>query len=92
MNFTSLKAIFDASPNPYLILLPDFPRFTIVNVNRAYCQATNTLDCDLINKGLFEAFPDNTNDPDANGEEKLTASLKLVIATRTAHKMDTQKL
>ena len=91
MNFTSLKAIFDASPNPYLILLPDFPRFTIVNANRAYCEVTNRFVCDLIDKGLFEAFPENPNDPETNGKEKVTASLNSVISTKCAHKMSDQK-
>lgn len=91
MNIRSLKAIFDASPSPLLVLLPDSPRFTIINVNRAYCKVTNTRDCDLINKGFFEAFPENPDDPGADGEKNLTASLNQVIATKATHRMATQK-
>ncbi|WP_411274884.1 PAS domain-containing protein [Daejeonella sp.] len=91
MNFTSLKAIFDASPSPLLILLPDFPRFTIVCANKVYCKLTNTPASQLINKELFEAFPENPNDPEANGKENLTSSLNQVIATKNAHRMETQK-
>ncbi|MGB4401080.1 MAG: PAS domain S-box protein [Daejeonella sp.] len=91
MDASSLKKIYEASPSASLVLLPDFPRYTIVNTNWAYCQATNSRTCDLINKGLFEAFPDNPNDPEADGVEKLRASLELVVATKASHKMDTQK-
>lgn len=91
MNFTNLKAVFDATPDPLLILLPDPTRFTIVNVNKAFCEITNTLDRDLINKGVFEAFPDNPKDPEANGQANLTTSLNSVISTRRAHKMSDQK-
>lgn len=91
MDASSLKAIFEATPTPTLVMLPDFPRYTIVIANSAYCQATNTRTCDLIDKGLFEAFPDNPNDPEANGEEKLRASLELVLSTKTSHKIASQK-
>lgn len=91
MDATSLKAIFEASPSPSLVLLPDYPSYTIVNANKAYCKATKARSCDLINKGLFQVFPNNPNDPEANGVQKLRASLDTVLATKTSHKMDTQK-
>ncbi len=37
-------ALFEATPNPYLLLAPDAPAFTIVGVNDAYARATLTKD------------------------------------------------
>lgn len=91
MEAKSLKAIFEATPSPSLVMLPDFPRYTIVTANKAYCKATNTNTCDLVNKGLFEAFPINPDDTGADGEEKMRTSLELVLATRAPHKIATQK-
>ena len=51
--------IFDLMPSPTLIMLPDVPRFTIVDVNNAYLKLANLAREDFIGKGFFEAFPDN---------------------------------
>ncbi len=86
----NLELLFNALPTPCLLLLSDTPRFTIIGANKAYCIATNTCKEDLINKGIFEAFPDNPNDPRATGVKNLTASLELVIETRRTQKLDIQ--
>ncbi|HMP98553.1 MAG TPA: PAS domain S-box protein [Cyclobacteriaceae bacterium] len=85
------QCTFKASPLASLLLLPDAPRFTIVDVNTAYLQATASQEEDLIGKGVFEAFPDNPEDKDADGVSKLSSSLLKVIETRAAQPMATQK-
>lgn len=53
------KKIFALLPTPVIILLPDDPEFTIVEVNAAYLElATMTRD-QLINRGFFEATNHN---------------------------------
>lgn len=84
----NLELIFNAIPTPCLLLLSDAPRFTIIGVNKAYSIATNTSEYDLINKGIFEAFPDNPNNPQASGVSNLKASLELVIATKLTQKIE----
>lgn len=83
-------ALFDASPDLYLILLPD-SNFTIAEVNTAYATATLTQRNNIIGKGLFEVFPDNPDDPAADGVNNLRNSLNIVVATAKPHRMADQK-
>ncbi|GGN51828.1 hypothetical protein GCM10011579_008120 [Streptomyces albiflavescens] len=81
-------ALFAATPSPYLVLGPDL---VIVDVNRAYLQATNRSRDDLVGQYIFDAFPDNPGDPNADGVRNLDASLRRVLATREPDTMALQK-
>lgn len=82
------QSIFEATPGLYLIL---DAAFRMVAVNDAYCQATMTNRSDLIGRDLFEAFPDNPEEPEATGTTNLRASLDRVIAFRRPDAMAIQK-
>ena len=69
--------IFDATPGNYLLLDRDF---TIVGVNQCYLNATMTRREQIVGRGLFDIFPDNPNDPSADGVRNLRASLDRVLA------------
>lgn len=45
----------------------------------------------IIGKYLFDVFPDNPDDPEADGVAKLTHSLKQVLKTKKPHIMPLQK-
>lgn len=75
------RNLFLASPAPFLILKPDVPRFTIVEVNDAYLAATMRKRNQVIGRGVFEAYPDNPDDPTIEGVNTLRASLERVLAT-----------
>jgi signal transduction histidine kinase/ActR/RegA family two-component response regulator len=81
-------AVFEAVPGLYLVLARDL---TIVAVSDAYLRATMTRREDIVGKGLFKVFPDNPDDPKADGVRNLAASLKRVIANHTADAMPVQK-
>lgn len=81
-------ALFAATPSPYLVLGPDL---VIVDVNRAYLEVTGWTRDDLLGQYIFEAFPDNPDDPDADGVRNLKASLHRVLATRRPDTMALQK-
>src|SRR5450755_3839295 len=85
------RALFDAIPGPYLVVLPDDPTYTIVLANQAYTKATSTNLDQIAGRGLFEVFPDNPGDPKASGVQNLRASLRQVLATKAAHTMAVQK-
>lgn len=85
------KKVFEYSPNPYLLLKPDSPVFTILAVNNAYTQATKTTREQIVGKTLFEVFPDNPNDPNADGVKNLTDSLNQVLSNKTFNRMHIQK-
>ncbi|WUR14519.1 PAS domain-containing protein [[Empedobacter] haloabium] len=82
------RQVFEATPTPYLLLTPEF---TIAAVNEAYLRATATVREQIVGRNIFDVFPDNPNDPDANGVANLRASLMRVRQTRTADTMAVQK-
>jgi signal transduction histidine kinase len=86
----NFSTIFQALPGNYIILLPDAPRFTIAAFNNARAEQTFTRP-EHIGKGIFEAFPDNPDDPQANGVSMLTASLQSVMREKKTHQMALQK-
>ena len=81
-------AAFNAAPGNYLLLHPDF---RIAGVTDAYLAATMTRREDIVGRGLFEVFPDNPEEPTADGVRNLRQSLVRVIATRRADRMPVQK-
>jgi serine phosphatase RsbU (regulator of sigma subunit) len=82
------EALFAVTPSPHLVLGPDL---VIVEVNPAYCRATRRSRSDLVGHYLFEAFPDNPADPDADGIRNLSASLHRVLRSREPDPMAMQK-
>jgi PAS domain S-box-containing protein len=75
--------IFAALPANYLLLAPNAPDFTIVACSRNYASATGMTKEILIGRNLFDVFPDNPNDKDITGSERLSQSLHRVIQTKT---------
>ncbi|HSH94140.1 MAG TPA: CHASE3 domain-containing protein, partial [Roseimicrobium sp.] len=83
-----LQDLFESLPGLYLVLSPDL---RILAVSDAYLQATMTRREDIVGRGLFEVFPDNPDDPKADGVSNLRSSLDRVRRTGTAHTMAIQK-
>ncbi len=80
--------VFDALPGLYLLL---DPQLRIVGVSDAYLRATMRMREKLVGLGIFEAFPDNPDDPQADGTRNLRASLERVLATNKADEMALQR-
>src|SRR6478752_4059396 len=82
------RALFEAAPGLFLVLSPEL---IIVAVSQAYNDATLTRREAIVGRHLFDVFPDNPDDPTADGVRNLRASLERVLATRQAHVMAVQK-
>jgi len=82
------EALFQAAPSPYLVLDPELD---IVAVSDAYLAATMTQRRGVIGRNLFHVFPDNPNDPAADGVRNLHASLDRVLDRRVPDTMAVQK-
>ncbi len=91
MGGPDFQLLFEASPDVLLVLLPDAPRYTMVAATRARLAATGTTLEQTIGRGVFEAFPDNPDDPEATGTANLRASLDRAVATRAPDTMAVQK-
>jgi len=83
------QALFDASPTPFIVVAP--PNWTIVAANDARLRVTNTTREQQIGRPLFEIFPDDPDDPQADGVRNLTASLERVVATKAPDTMAVQR-
>jgi len=83
-----LQSLFESLPGLFLILTPDL---NIVSASDAYLKATMTKREDLVGRGIFEAFPDNPDDPTATGTLNLRRSLHRVLRTSEADTMAIQK-
>ena len=84
------KAVFYSAPSLFLLLKPDL-NFTIIDASDAYLSATLTKRHEIINRGLFDVFPDNPNDLKADGVSNLRSSLQRVVDTKQQHIMAMQK-
>lgn len=83
------RALFEASPTPFLVVAP--PDWTIVAANDSRLRVTGKTREEQIGRRLFDLFPDDPNDPTADGVKNLTASFERVIATRTGDAMAVQR-
>jgi len=88
---SGFRTVFLAAPHPYLLVTPDAPQYTIVDVNQAYLDATARARSSVVGRPIFEAFPDNPEDMEATGVARLRASLERVLSTRTKDEMTVQK-
>ncbi|WP_243364370.1 ATP-binding protein [Fundidesulfovibrio terrae] len=82
------KAIFESAPGLFLVLDTNL---RIVAVSEAYAKATMTRQEDILGKGIFDVFPDNPDDPAAEGVRNLKASLNHVLLSRKPDSMAVQK-
>lgn len=86
----TFRLLFEATPHPYLVLLPD-ASFTIVAVNAQYLTATGTSRDAIVGRGVFEVFPDNPEDRAVSGVSDLRRSLLRVVHDRVQDVMGVQK-
>lgn len=82
------KKVFESSPGLYLLLDPDLK---ILAVTNSYARATKTNPDVIIGRGIFEIFPNNPNDPLADGVATLGASLQRALTTKIPDTMAVQK-
>ncbi|MGC3981485.1 MAG: PAS domain S-box protein [Steroidobacteraceae bacterium] len=84
----NFRKLFESAPGLYLVLTSNLK---IIAVSDAYLQATMTRREDILGRALFEVFPDNPDDPNADGVRNLRDSLHRVLAKRAADTMAVQK-
>jgi PAS domain S-box-containing protein len=82
------RLLFESAPARYLVLSRDL---IIVGVTNAYARVTMQERDRMIGRPLFEVFPDNPDDPSADGVRNLRASLDRVCRDKTVDTMAIQK-
>ncbi|MCX4760328.1 SpoIIE family protein phosphatase [Streptomyces sp. NBC_01275] len=81
-------AVFQALPGMVALLTPEL-RYT--EVNEEYLRGAGRMREQVVGRHLFEVFPDNPNDPAANGIRNLAASLRRVVTTGERDAMALQR-
>ncbi|WP_339915092.1 HWE histidine kinase domain-containing protein [uncultured Brevundimonas sp.] len=71
-----LAAVFDASPNPYMVITPTFE---FAGMNQAYLDVTGSTREALLGKNLFEMFDAGPTDEGQENNRQLRASFERVL-------------
>ncbi|MFI1284177.1 PP2C family protein-serine/threonine phosphatase [Streptomyces sp. NPDC020858] len=82
------QAVFHALPGAVALLTPGL---VFLEVNEAYLSASGRTREQIVGRYLFDAFPDNPNDPAATGTRNLRASLERVLVTGERDPMALQR-
>lgn len=82
------RVLFESWPGEYLVLNPEL---VILAASDAHLAASMTSRSDVIGRDVSEAFPDNPDDPESDGEARLRASLDRVRRHRVADTMAVQQ-
>lgn len=86
-----LQAIVEAVPGNHVILLPDAPTFTIIGATESFLKTSYTTKEQIVERPLFEIFPDNSTNENATGVANLLASLNYVVERKEVHRMADQR-
>ncbi|MES4886723.1 SpoIIE family protein phosphatase [Streptomyces sp. NPDC096012] len=81
-------AVFAVLPSPCLMVGTDL---VIAAANPAFCEVTGRSRAELVGQYLFDVFPDNAADPEADGMETLKASLHRVLSSGQTDHMALQR-
>src|SRR5829696_6744720 len=84
----NFQELFESAPALFCVLSPDL---TIVAVTDGYVRAAMRPRAEMIGRALFDVFPDNPDDPYADGMKNLRASLDLVLRDKVVHGMAIQR-
>lgn len=87
LNAADYYSVFNKSAITKLLLGTDTPLYTILDVNDAYLQATNSDRESLIGYPVFRAFPANPTDEDSKNIERAIFSFEEAIRTKAPHTM-----
>ena len=79
------KKLFHSSTSAQLMVGIDSPYYTILDVNNAYLNTTNAKREAILNKPVFEAFPDNPTDADSANVAMSAYSFSQAIKNKLPH-------
>ncbi|MET0267071.1 MAG: PAS domain-containing protein [Duganella sp.] len=81
-------ALFDVLPSPSMALTPDL---TVVAANAALLRATGVRREQVLGYNLFQVFPENPEQQDADGRANIAASVARVLARKERDVMAVQR-
>ena len=85
------KLLFDAIPGAFIVVQPDAPRFTVAAVSDSYLQAVAKTREAMLDRGLFEIFPDGPDESHAVTVQNVRESFGRVMATGCVDTLPVQR-
>lgn len=85
---SKFQALFESAPDLYLVLSTEL---RIVAASDAYLRATLTKREEIMDRHVFEVFPDNPTEQEASGVNNLRSSLNRVLKIKEPDAMAVQK-
>ena len=87
-NSPDFRLIFESLPNQYIVV---DPQRRVVAATDSFLAATRKQRNAVLGRDILLVFPDNPNDPTANGTTVLRESIERVVATREADILPVQR-
>lgn len=82
------RRLFEALPASYIVVDREFHIVAITNFALGAAERRRE---DIVGVLVTDAFPDNPDNPDANGTEVLKSALQRVLYERTGHVLPVQR-
>ncbi|WP_426977238.1 PAS domain-containing protein [Pseudarthrobacter sp. O4] len=82
------RRLFESSPAQYVVVNREF---RIVAATDSVLEAGGRRREDIVGLLITDAYPDNPDNPDANGTEVLRSALQRVLDERTGHVLPIQR-
>lgn len=76
------QSLFESAPGKFLVIEPE--NYAVVAISDAYLDAVMRKRSEITGRPLFDIFPDDPADPDANGRAVVTATIERVKETGLA--------
>lgn len=86
-----IRAVFPTLSGSNVLVQPNTPVFTIVALSDDYLKAVGRQREELVGRGLFEAFPNNPDDPNQVSEKTVQASLEYTLTHKEPHYLPVQR-
>ena len=80
-------SVFQSSPNAYLVVFPDVPKYTIAAVNNSFLKLTNFNQSEIVGISICDVFPKNPNDEGSKRLMAFKASLEHALYLKKSHKL-----
>ena len=77
MKLSDYQALFRASPYSYLVMAPDL---TILGASGAYLRSVQRTEEDIVGRYVFDAFPEDPDNPEATDVSEIKSSLLRALA------------
>ena len=75
------RALFEALPGLFMVMLPDAPAFTIVAASDAYLVALHKSRVGIVGRSLIDVFPGGPTAAQATTQANVIASIQRVMDT-----------